>query len=242
MTREKRKVTVEVCCSSVEDVRAAVRGGADRIELCSALATGGVTPSAGLIYEAVKAAGNVPVMVLIRPRDGHFVHDEAEVRTMEADIAVARRLGAHGVVIGALTPDGQVDVAVSKRLVKAAKGMSITYSRAIDVTKDPMRAFGDVATLNVDRILTSGAAPTALQGLKVLRQMQQSGGPAIMAGGGVSADNALEIVNATGVTEIHGSFRGPATDTPQCNELPGLEVPFRHTSDKIVEKVKECIG
>lgn len=242
MTREKATVTVEVCCSSPQDVRAAVLGGADRIELCSALATGGVTPSAGLIHEAVVAAGDVPVMVLIRPRDGHFVYDDAEVRAMEADIAVARRLGAYGVVIGALTHDGKVDKAVCKRLVKAAKGLNITFSRAIDVAKDLKKAFNDVVELKVDRILTSGGAPTAMQGVEVLRQMQQAGGPSIMAGGGVSADNAAMLIDQTGVKEIHGSFRGPATDTPSCNELPGLEAPFRHTSHEIVEKVKKCIG
>lgn len=242
MTVKKRSVTVEVCCSSPQDVRGAVLGGADRIELCSALATGGVTPSAGLIYQAVRIANSVPVMVLIRPRDGHFVYDEAEVLAMELDIAVAHRLGAYGVVIGALTADGEVDVAVCKRLIKAAKGLNITFSRAIDVANDPMRAFNDVAGLKVDRILTSGGAPTALQGAEVLRQMTQAAGPEIMAGGGVSAENVAAIIKETGVSEIHGSFRGPAVDTPQCRKLPGLDAPFRHTSDKIVQKVKECIG
>ncbi len=241
MKTEGHRALVEVCCSSPADVQAAVKGGADRIELCSALATGGVTPSAGLIYEAVKIAGSVPVMVLIRPRDGHFVYDEAEVRAMEADIAVARRLGAYGVVIGALTEAGTVDMAVCRRLVKAARGMNITFSRAIDITVDPMQSLQQVTALGVDRVLTSGGAPNALQGADVLRKMVDARGPLIMAGGGVSAANVSEIVELTGVPEVHGSFRAPKAKAPVCNELPGLEAAFRNTSSKIVEKVKACL-
>ena len=234
-------VKVEVCCSGARDVREAVRGGADRIELCSALAGGGVTPSVGLIREAVDIAGNVPVMVLIRPRDGHFVYDEDEVRVMEADIMAARCVGAYGVVIGALTPTGEIDVDTCRRLVKAAHGMNITFSRAIDVTPDTLQALRVVASLNVDRVLTSGGAANAPEGADVLRQMVQYNGPAIMAGGGVTAGNVTALVQATGVQEVHGSFRQPQAESPLCRALPGLEAAFRHTSCKIVEKVKECV-
>lgn len=199
---------LEICAGSIESVLAAKAGGAQRVELCSALAEGGVTPSVGLMREARKVEG-IKMNVLIRPRGGDFLYTEEEVRIMEADILAAREVGADGVVIGALTADGDVDVDICKRLLKAAGGMSVTFHRAFDMVRDKDKALEDVIALGCDRILTSGLMPTALDGLGTLRELmaKSQGRIIIMPGSGVCPENVAKIVSETGVNEIHASAR-----------------------------------
>lgn len=200
--------TLEICAGSVCSAIAARDGGASRIELCSALEVGGVTPSAGLIREARKVEG-IALHVLIRPRGGDFLYDESETACMEQDIVTARECGADGVVIGALTAEGEIDIAVCQRLVKAAEGMHVTFHRAFDMCREPLKALEDIIALGCDRVLTSGQASTAQAGIPLLRQIVEAaaGRIKIMPGCGVNSDNASEILQATGATEIHASAR-----------------------------------
>ncbi len=206
----------EVCAGSADAVRAAVAAGADRIELCASLAVGGVTPAPATITAAVAAAGPLPVHVLIRPRPGDFAYSKPELATMLSSIAAARRAGAAGLVIGALTPDRQVDVPVCQILVAAARPASVTFHRAFDETADPRAAYTQVLALGVDRLLTSGGADTALAGADLIADLvrQSAGQLTVLAGGGVTAANAAQIVARTGVTELHFSARPRPGDPP----------------------------
>lgn len=202
------KRILEVCVGSVASAIAAREGGAARVELCSALEVGGVTPSLGLIQE-VRAIEGLKLHVLIRPRGGDFLYDDTEVACMEQDIIAARNSGVDGVVVGALTSDGDVDVAVCRRLIEAAEGMSITFHRAFDMCRYPLQALEDVIELGCHRLLTSGQAGTAQEGVMLLKQLVDIAGKRIivMPGCGVSADNARFILDVTGADEIHASAR-----------------------------------
>jgi copper homeostasis protein len=206
----------EVCAESAAAVRAAVAAGAHRIELCANLSVGGVTPAPSLIASALAAAGSLPVHVLIRPRAGDFVYTPDELAAMLASIAVARRSGAAGLVIGALTRDGQVDLPACQALVGAARPASVTFHRAFDETADPLAAFGQVLTLGVDRLLTSGAASTALAGADLIANLvrRSAGHLTVLPGGGITAANAAEVVTRTGATELHFSARPRPGDPP----------------------------
>lgn len=209
------KVTLEVCCADLQSVRAAKEGGAHRVELCHALGLDGLTPSAGMIATAVDMG--IPVQVLIRPREGDFVYDRDEVRCMQQDIRLARRAGANGVVIGALKPDGSIDVETVRRLVGEAEGLSITFHRAFDVCAQPEEALEQIVSLGCHRLLTSGQAPTAEQGIPLLQRLveQSSGRIIIMPGAGVNPQNARRILSRTGAREIHGSLRRDGHTDPK---------------------------
>jgi copper homeostasis protein len=195
---------LEVCVENSAGLKEAVMGGADRIELCSALALGGLTPSAGFMVEA--AACGLPVMVMIRPRAGDFVWSEAEVAVMEADIAAAGEAGLAGVVLGASLPDGRLDVRVLERLVAAAQGMDLTLHRCFDLVPDMGAALEEAVALGFRRILTSGGAETAEAGAARIAALtrQAAGRIVIMPGAGVSAGNAARLLGL-GTGELHGS-------------------------------------
>lgn len=201
------QIKLEVCCGDMQSVLAAKEGGADRIELCQALEVDGLTPSAEMMAEAIGLG--IPVQVLIRPREGDFVYDEAEVETMLKEIRLAKRLGANGVVIGALKSDGSIDEETSRRLVSEATGLSITFHRAFDVCSQPAEALEQIVSLGCHRLLTSGQAPSAEQGIPLIKKLvEQSGGRLIiMPGAGVNQENARRILSETGAHEIHGSLR-----------------------------------
>lgn len=227
---------LEICAGSVESAIAARDGGAKRIELCAALEVGGVTPSAGLIAEARKIEGLI-LNVIIRPRGGDFLYNEYEVACMTEDIRTCKRLGADGVVIGALTADGDIDTATCKKLIEAAEGMSITFHRAFDMCRDPHKALEELVSLGCDRVLTSGQAPTAEAGILLLKQLVEKadGRIIIMPGCGVNSANAATILKDTGATEIHASARksvgsgmvfrhsGVSMGNPDCDEYARKE-------------------
>lgn len=201
---------IEVCVDSVAGVRIARDGGADRVELCSALEVGGVTPSAGLVHAAV--AVGLPVHVLIRSRPGDFVFSDAEIAVMTDDVSAAVAAGAAAVVIGALTRDGGVDVEATGRLIAAAGSASVTFHRAFDLTVDPLAALDTLRSLGVARVLTSGQAARALDGSALLAALvRRSGadGPVILAGGGVRPESVADLIARTGVSEVHFSARVP---------------------------------
>lgn len=203
-----RQRMLEICCGDIDSVIAAAQGGADRVELCSALSEGGLTPSTGLIQAAVNVPG-IRVHVLIRPRSGDFLYNDAELDIMKADIRVARDIGAHGVVIGALTADGDIDLETCSALMEDAKGMDVTFHRAFDVCRNPGNALEQIIKLGCTRILTSGQAPSAAEGTGALRRLNELAGGRItlLAGAGVSVSNAEAIINEAGVSELHASAR-----------------------------------
>lgn len=224
---------MEICCGSVEDVRAAHFGGAVRVELCSALDLGGVTPSAGLIVGAIREKGPMKVNVLIRPRQGDFVYSPDEVSVMEADIAAARVAGADGVVIGALSSDGNLDIPALRRLLKAAEGMDVTFHRAFDECVDPSGALEQLIELGIPRLLTSGCAPSALEGLPLIASLveQAAGRISIMPGAGINPRNIKEIEARSGAWEFHST----ATDKQMSPRASALFGPLpRATETEIV--------
>lgn len=200
---------LEVCCGDIESVIAANEGGAGRIELCSALADGGVTPSAGFIRQAVTLS-RIPVNVLIRPRGGDFLYTPAEVEIMEHDIRLCAEYGAAGVVIGALTSDGLIDEAVTGRLVAAAgEGMSVTFHRAFDLCRDAAEGLEQLINLGCDRVLTSGQRASAIEGEDTLRALRDraAGRIIILAGAGVNAGSAARLIASGAADEVHASAR-----------------------------------
>ena len=201
------QIKLEVCCADLQSVKAAIEGGAHRIELCRALEVDGLTPSKEMM-ESVISLG-IPVQVLIRPREGDFVYNEEEVQSMLRDIRLAKQLGANGVVIGALRQDGTIDEETIRRLVDEAKGLSITFHRAFDVCSQPLEALEKIISLGCNRLLTSGQAASAEEGIPLLKQLveQSAGRIIIMPGAGVNEKNARNILSATGAHEIHGSLR-----------------------------------
>jgi copper homeostasis protein len=194
---------IEVCAYSLESCINAQTGGAARIELCGGLGEGGTTPSAGLI-ETVRQYVEIPLYVMIRPRGGDFVYDIFEEEIMKKDIDVAKKLGADGVVLGILQPDGQVDVARTKALVDYAHPMKVTFHRAFDLTPDPKNALKAVIETGAERILTSGQRASAIEGIELLGKLSQLAGNSIeiMAGGGVNHLNAQQLADA-GVHALH---------------------------------------
>ncbi|MDE6380681.1 MAG: copper homeostasis protein CutC [Muribaculaceae bacterium] len=201
------KTILEVCAADIDSVYAAAKGGADRVELCCALSEGGLTPSAGMIEEAL-AVPDIKVNVLIRPRSGDFLYSEAEIRTMTRDIALCREMGVNGVVFGALTCDGNVDTAVCRRLAETAGSLHKTFHRAFDMCRDPRQAVRDIIRLGCDRILTSGQEKSASEGIRLIAEFQ-SEFPDItfIAAGGITPANAADIVARSGVREIHASAK-----------------------------------
>lgn len=199
---------LEVCCGDLRAAQEAYRGGAQRIELCSALSLDGLTPSAGLMAEARKLEG-LRLHVLIRPREGNFVYSAEEFELMRRDIAIARDLGADGVVIGALTPDGDIDVDPLQKLMAEAKGLQVTFHRAFDYCRNPQKALEQIIALGCTRLLTSGQQPSAEAGIPLIQALvtQAAGRILIMPGAGVNERNARHILDATGAVEIHSSCR-----------------------------------
>ena len=196
----------EACCTSVEAVLAAQRTGARRIELCERLELGGVTPSGSLLRE-VLAVSELPVNVLVRPRGGSFVYEEAEAQSMLKGIRLCRELGVNGVVIGALTPAGEVNLPLMRRLMAEAEGLSVTFHRAFDESADPFRALEDIIGLGCDRLLTSGHAPDAFIGRAMIGELvrRAAGRIVVMAGCGVRPGNIAAIAAASGAPEFHSS-------------------------------------
>jgi copper homeostasis protein len=201
-------MNLEVCIDSVESAIAAEAGGASRVELCSDLLEGGITPGAGLIA-SVRRHIAIDLFVMIRPRGGDFFYTDLEFEVMQEEIAHARSLGADGVVLGLLDRQGRVDVARTRQLVEVARPLPVTFHRAIDMTPDLGAALEDVMATGASRILTSGGAPGAQQGMAEIAGMVKAavGRIAIMPGGGITAENIAVIAQGTGASEFHSSAR-----------------------------------
>lgn len=200
-------MTLEVCCGNLESVHAAVRGGAPRIELCSHLELDGLTPAWEDLREARELYPNLTIHVLVRPREGNFVYSPAEVHHMRESVGIALGLGADAVVVGALTAQGEVDEEAMRELIDASSGAPVTFHRAFDICARPFDAMAQIAALGCNRILTSGQAPSALEGADILRELQRRApkGLTILPGGGIGPENARRVLELTGCDELHAS-------------------------------------
>jgi copper homeostasis protein len=204
VTTDDAPILVEACVDSVASALAAERGGARRLELCDALFDGGTTPSAGMIA-ACKEAVSIPVFVMIRPRGGGFIYSDVERDVMRRDVVAARELGADGLVIGGLRPDGVVDLALVRLLMDSAQDLPVTFHRAFDLTPDLEASLASLAHAGVHRVLSSGGAPTAADGAKTLAKLVRQAGSrlTVMAGGGVRDENVRTLVSVSGLREVH---------------------------------------
>ncbi|MBE7184104.1 MAG: copper homeostasis protein CutC [Methylobacterium mesophilicum] len=235
---------LEVCVGDPESLQAAVEGGADRIELCSALELGGLTPGPGLIARAARVS--VPVYAMVRPRGGDFVFGDGEVAAMLADIAAIRDAGLAGVVLGASLPDGSLDRETLRVLVEASRGLGKTLHRAFDLVPAVEPAVETAAELGFERILSSGRARTAAEGVADLRRAHRAaaGRVAIMAGSGVNPDTVGALLDALPLAEWHGSCSLPiAMPSPRAVAL-GFASPgaVKRTSADEVRRMKASLA
>lgn len=201
---------LECCCDGLEAAREAWAGGADRIELCRDLPVGGLTPRRDIIAQAVREAEGKAVNVLVRPREGDFVYSEDEILMMMEDIAFCREAGANAVVVGALNPSGDVDMDAMRRLLRAARGMHVTFHRAFDECSSPSACLESIISLGCDRLLTSGHEADAFAGRRRLADLvkQAAGRIIVMPGCGINPGNISEIRNVSGASEFHSSAKG----------------------------------
>lgn len=199
---------LEVCVDSVFSAIEAQKGGADRVELCANLDTGGTTPSVSAIRFARKYL-KIPLFVLIRPRPGDFLYSDYELEVIKEDIITAKDCGADGVVFGILKANSQIDLEGMVPLVALARPMEVTFHRAFDMVNDPFQSLEDIVSLGVERILTSGGMQTALKGAALIRMLVDQAGNRIniMPGGGITIENIQQIAFQTGASDYHGSFR-----------------------------------
>ena len=224
---------LEICVDSLASARAAISGGADRLELCSALAVGGLTPY-GELLKQIRQDSDIPIRCLMRPRAGDFLYTREELLLMAAQIETLRSLGADGFVIGCLTPAGELDAAAMTPLLQAAQGAGVTLHRCIDVSRDPCKTYLDAMALGIDTLLTSGAAGSCLQGMetigKLLRLRDAHQGPEVLIGAGVNASVITAFRQAhpqarafhmSGKTEIESGMIFRREGVPMG--LPGLD-------------------
>lgn len=197
---------LEVCIDNIESLHYAIQGGATRIELCSALALGGLTPSYGMMKQSARLS-TIPVYAMIRPRQGDFLYDHDDIAMMLDDIDAAAEAKLQGVVLGALTAQGEIDQPYVEQLVTRARqhGLGVTFHRAIDQCRDFRQALELLIDLGCERVLTSGQAPQVEQGISTLADMVSvaKGRIRIMAGAGLTANNVTRIIQHTGVQEVH---------------------------------------
>lgn len=245
------KRILEVCVDSLASARAAVQGGADRLELCGALAIGGLTPYAALL-EQIREESAIPIRCLMRPRAGDFLYTREEILQMARQIQHLRRAGADGFVIGCLTADGDLDKTAMKPLLEAAEGAGVTLHRCIDVSRDLNRTYLDAGSLGIDTVLTSGGAPNCRAGMEAIGQLlslREQGGPEVLIGAGVNASvieafrrrfPAATAFHMSGKTEIESGMRFRREGIPMG--IPGFdEWHIQQTSTESVRAAREAL-
>ena len=252
MSIPSRSGLLEVCVDSLASAMAAVRGGADRLELCSALTVGGLTPWPELLAQ-IRAQSRIPIRCLMRPRPGDFLYSAAEIDLLCRQMPALRRAGADGFVIGALDADGALDLPAMRRLCAAAGDAPLTLHRAIDVSRDPLQTYRDAAALGLDTVLTSGAAASCLAGRQTLAALlalrQERSGPEVLIGAGVNADAirtlcaalpAARAFHMSGKAEIESGMRFRRAGVPMG--LPGLdEWHLQQTSQAAVRAARAAL-
>ena len=195
---------IEICLEDVQSVLSAQEGGADRVELCSNLFEGGLTPSLGTVITAKKLA-QIPINCMIRPRGGDFCYSDLEFQAMKEDILAFKQAGVNGIVFGILTPEGDVDMKRSREVIKLARPLSVTFHRAFDMTRDPYKALEDLIELGVDRVLTSGQEASVPEGADLLADLvkKADGRIIVMPGCGISERNFPKIHAKINASEYH---------------------------------------
>lgn len=206
MTFTHQPLIFEACVETLEDALVAQQRGAHRIELCSALDQGGLTPSVELTLQCISHL-SIPVMAMVRPRGGNFVYSDLEIKQMESEIAFFKQVGVTGVVFGLLTKEGTIDIENTRRLVLLALPMEVTFHKAIDYSVDVYNSFQILNTIQgITRVLSSGGMDTAWSGSEILKQMQHMPGRniSLIAAGKVTPENRFLLAEYTGIKELHG--------------------------------------
>ena len=243
---------LEICVDSYASAMAAIRGGADRLELCSALAVGGLTPSPALLRQ-IRSVSNIPVRCLMRPRGGDFLYTAQEIQQMAMEMDSLHSAGADGFVIGCLTEDGALDKDAIKPLLEAAQGCGLTLHRCIDVSRDPLITYADAASLGFDTVLTSGGAGNCKAGREVIAELirlrEETGGPEVLIGAGVNAAVISDFLKTlpgsrafhmSGKTEVESRMKFRREGVPMG--LPGLdEWHIQQTSQAAVMAAKRIL-
>lgn len=244
---------LEICVDSLASARAAIAGGADRLELCSALSIGGLTPYCGLLQQ-IRRESSIPIRCLMRPRAGDFLYTPEEIDLMAMQIRVLRDAGADGFVIGCLTPEGNLDKAAMLPLIEAAGGTPLTLHRCIDVSRDLRQTYRDAAALGIDTVLTSGGANNCRRGMEPIGQLlamrDEMDGPEVLIGAGVNAAVISEFrqkypkavaFHMSGKTDIESGMRFRRDGVPMG--LPGLdEWHIQQTDAKAVKLAKAALS
>lgn len=247
MTDPQHPITLEICTGDPLGILAAIEGGADRVELCSGLAEGGLTPPTGVTRFAAK---RIATNVLLRPRAGDFVYEPSEIEVMERDAEAAVEAGASGIVIGALTRDGRIDTQACRRLLRKAEGLQNTFHRAFDVVADPFEALEEIIDMGFTRILTSGQQSSAFEGAELIARLHEkaAGRIRIMAGAGVSPSNAIDVLRTSHADDLHASARSyipPAmnyTGTASMGTADASDGGRLATNPEIVAQLRSAIN
>ena len=239
---------LEICVDSLSSARAAIRGGADRLELCSALAIGGLTPYEALLRQ-IKAESDIPVRCLMRPRAGDFLYSPEELEMLRQQILQLKEAGADGFVIGCLTAEGDLDMAAMAPLVEACDSRGITLHRCIDVSRDPVQTCLDAGRLGIDTVLTSGGAGNCLAGMDTIGRMLALSGPQVLIGAGVKAPviqkfreafPEAEAFHMSGKCEVESAMVFRRDGVPMG--LPGLdEWHIQLTSEEAVREARRAL-
>jgi copper homeostasis protein len=246
-----RRVVLEVCVASVDDALAAVRGGADRLELNAGLALGGLTPSAGLFAE-VMARVSVPVIAMVRPRPGGFYYSPSDLAAMRRDAEAFVAGGAAGLAFGVLTENGEIDVARCRVLRDVCGEREAVFHRAFDVTPDPFGALDRLIELGIRRVMTSGQEPSAAKGADLIAELvgRAAGRIEILPAGGVNAQTVRDVVRRTGCDQVHASLRTGMRD-PSAAARPkvrfgtvdaGSEEMIDRTDDRRVAELRALLS
>lgn len=227
------KYLIEIATTDYAGTEAAINGGADRIELCTALSEGGLTPSFGLIKQCTEKF-TIPIFPIIRPRSGDFLYSDDEYRIIKNEVALCKELGCNGIVIGFLKKDGRVDKKITAKIVEKAYPMEVSFHRAFDRCADPYQGLEDIIDAGCQRILTSGQQLTAVEGAELIKNLIVAADNRIiiMPGSGVRKENIRALAEATGAEEFHTSLRSiikskmeflhPSFSSPDSYEHPGI--------------------
>jgi copper homeostasis protein len=236
---------IEICANSLTSAINAEAGGADRIELCSELSLGGITPSSGLI-ELVRERLSIDFFVLIRPRAGDFCYSEDELNVIRKDILFCKKMGCDGVVVGVLNENATINITVMQELIALARPMKVTFHRAFDVCRAPLEALDELIELGVDRILTSGQQPTAVEGIMLLKELliRSNQRIIILAGSGVNLQN-VEKLHDIGIQEVHFSAKKALSYSilEMNNSVKLEEIPYQYweSNKDTIKKMTELI-
>lgn len=231
-------ILIEVAVSGVEDATTAAAAGADRLELCSALALGGLTPSLGT-FQAVKQAVSIPIVTMIRPREGGFVYPASDLAVMERDAELYLSGGAAGIVFGCLTESRRIDIGSIERFVRLARGKQTVFHRAFDLLDDPIQGLEELIGLGVQRVLTSGGQASAPSGAsQIARLIERARGRIeILPGGGITEENAAALIQQTGARQVHGTFSQLRRD----QALPVCSGEYRVTSGRRIALLRATL-